>query len=63
MRLKSNGNLDKFEKESVSFHKKIRNSYLELAKKEPNRFVIINGDQNINTIQDEIHSILDKLFS
>ena len=63
MRLKSNGNLDKFEKESVSFHKKIRNSYLKLAKKEPNRFVIINGDQNINAIQDEIYLILDKVFS
>ena len=63
MRLKSNGNLDKFEKESVSFHKKIRNSYLKLAKKEPNRFVIINGDQNINAIQDEIYLILDKIFS
>ena len=63
MRLKSNGNLDKFEKESVSFHKKIRNSYLKLAKKEPNRFVIINGDQNINAIQNEIHLILDKIFS
>jgi len=63
MRLKSNGNLDKFEKESVGFHKKIRNTYLKLAKKEPNRFVIIKGDQNINAIQEEIHSILDKLFS
>ena len=63
MRLKSNGNLDKFEKESVGFHKKIRNSYLKLAKKEPNRFVIINGDQNINAIQNEIHLILDKIFS
>ena len=63
MRLKYNGNLDKFEKESVSFHKKIRNSYLKLAKKEPNRFVIINGDQNINAIQDEIYLILDKIFS
>jgi dTMP kinase len=63
MRLKSNGNLDKFEKESVGFHKKIRNTYLKLAKKEPNRFAIIKGDQNINAIQEEIHSILDKLFS
>jgi dTMP kinase len=62
LRLKSNGNLDKFEKESVGFHKKIRDSYLKLAEEEPNRFVIIKGDQNINVIQEEIHSILDKLF-
>ena len=63
LRLKSNGNLDKFEKESVGFHKKIRDSYLKLAEEEPNRFVIIKADQNINVIQEEINSIFDKLFS
>jgi dTMP kinase len=61
-RLKTNGNLDKFEKEKAGFHKKIRDSYLALAKKESQRFRIINSDQNINTIEKEIYSILDKLF-
>ena len=62
-RLKSNGNLDKFENEGIEFHKKIRKSYLKLAKKEPNRFKIIHSDQNINKIEQEINSILDKIFS
>ena len=62
-RLKKNGNLDKFEKEEISFHKKIRNSYLELAKREQDRFKVINGDQNINLIQKEIYLILDELYS
>ena len=61
-RLKTNGNLDKFEKEAADFHKRIRNSYLELAKKETQRFKIVNSDQNINLIEKEIISILDKLF-
>ena len=62
-RLKSNGNLDKFENEGIEFHKKIRKSYLKLAKKEPNRFKVIHSDQNINKIEQEINSILDKIFS
>jgi len=61
-RLKTNGNLDKFEKEKVGFHKKIRDSYLALAIKESQRFRIINSDQNIYTIEKEIYLILDKLF-
>lgn len=61
-RLKTNGNLDKFENEGISFHKKIRNSYLNLAKNEPKRFKIIDSSKNINTVQDEINLILDKVF-
>ena len=61
-RLKSNGNLDKFEKESADFHTRIRNSYLALAKKEPKRFEIIDSSQHINSIEKEIYRVLDKLF-
>ncbi len=61
-RLKKDGNLDKFESEKQAFHKKIRNSYLALAKNEPKRFKVINSNQNINSIEQEINLILDKLF-
>ena len=61
-RLKSDGDLDKFEKEAAGFHMKIRESYLALAKKEPKRFEIINSNQNINIIEKEIYFALDKLF-
>ena len=62
-RLKKDGNLDKFESEKKDFHKKIRNSYLALAKNEPKRFKVINSNQNINSIEQEINLILDKLFT
>ena len=62
-RLKKDGNLDKFESEKEDFHKKIRNSYLALAKNEPKRFKVINSNQNINSIEQEINLILDKLFT
>ena len=61
-RLKSDGNLDKFEKEAADFHRRVRGSYLALAKKEPGRFKIINSNQNINIIEKEIYLVLDKLF-
>lgn len=61
-RLKSDGNLDKFEKEEEGFHRKIRDSYLALAKKEPKRFKIISTNQNINIVEKEIYHTLDKLF-
>tara|TARA_B110000037_G_scaffold101991_1_gene118973 strand:- start:168 stop:785 length:618 start_codon:yes stop_codon:yes gene_type:complete len=61
-RLKENGNLDKFEKESKDFHMRIRDTYLALAKKESSRFKIINSNQNINSIEKEIYLVLDKLF-
>lgn len=34
---------DRFEKENISFHRKVRNAYLEVARKERNRFVVIDG--------------------
>jgi len=61
-RLNKVGDLDKFEKKEKSFHERIRKSYLELAKNERSRFKVINSNQNINTIQKEIHLILDEIF-
>ena len=61
-RLKSDGDLDKFEKEGADFHIKIRESYLALAKKEPKRFKIINSNKDISTVEKEIYFVLDKLF-
>jgi dTMP kinase len=42
LRRKRTGN-DRFERESVEFHKRVRNGYLELASKEPDRWFVIDG--------------------
>ena len=62
-RLHSTRELDKFEKEEKSFHQKVRDAYLKLAKAEPDRFVIIDSSQTIETIQIQIEQSLDKLIS
>jgi dTMP kinase len=34
---------DRFEAEDISFHRKIRSGYLELAENEPERWLVIDG--------------------
>ncbi|RQW76956.1 MAG: dTMP kinase, partial [Geobacter sp.] len=38
---------ERFELESLRFHQAVRNSYLELARQEPERFVVIDGTASI----------------
>ncbi|HKZ45866.1 MAG TPA: dTMP kinase [Thermodesulfobacteriota bacterium] len=51
---------DRFEREDIEFHKKVREGYLKLAKTEPNRIKIINGDRDIPVIHKEICGIIEK---
>ncbi|MCP5464177.1 MAG: dTMP kinase [Deltaproteobacteria bacterium] len=49
---------DRFEQEQKSFHEKVRAGYLEMAKKEPNRFVVVNADQTVQDLHAEILGIV-----
>lgn len=42
--------LDRIEKETVEFHKRVREGYLQIAKKEPDRIVVIDGRKKIEEI-------------
>ena len=44
----------RFEKETLSFHKKVRAGYLELARKEPLRFRIIDASNDENQVKNDI---------
>ena len=46
----------RFEKVDVSFHERLRQGYLELAKKEPERFRVINAASDVETVHQEIIS-------
>lgn len=46
--------LDRLEKEDSEFHQRVRKGYLEIARSNPDRFVVIDGTQSIEAIQDEI---------
>jgi len=52
------GDETRFEKEALSFHKKIRAGYLELARLEPQRFRVIDASQEKNKVQMDIEELL-----
>jgi dTMP kinase len=47
---------DRFEKEQMEFHQKVRDGYLELARKDKERFVIIDATQS----EDEVEAAIFK---
>ena len=49
---------NRFEEESVAFHQRIRDGYLQLAKREPHRFVILDGCQPLEALQQQIQHAL-----
>jgi dTMP kinase len=50
---------DRLELESVEFHRRVRNRYLELATAEPERFVVINALEPIEQIAGRIRARLE----
>ena len=50
--------LDRIERESLEFHKRVQNGYLAIAKEDTNRIKIIDATQPIDVIFNEIWSIL-----
>jgi dTMP kinase len=42
---------DRFEKEALSFHSRIKSAYVKLAQDEPDRFFVVDGEGDPETIQ------------
>jgi dTMP kinase len=52
---------DRFEKEKIEFHKRVRNKYLEIARSEAQRIKVINTDEKgIDEIQEQIRRMVDE---
>jgi dTMP kinase len=49
---------DRFEKEALDFHRRIREGYLTLARKEPSRIIVLDGMKDEQTLHGEIVSHL-----
>lgn len=54
--------LDRFEKEALSFHRKIRNAYIKLANEDPKRFFVVNGKADIMEAQATIRQKVEPLL-
>ena len=62
-RVKARGELDRFEKEELEFHKRIRNTYLDLAKNNSNRIEIIDSSKKIESMLNNVRQAIEKLFN
>lgn len=52
---------DRFEKEDVEFHRRVRDGYLKLAEAEPGRIKVVDGDSDIAAIHKRICEIVKEL--
>ncbi|MCF7794227.1 MAG: dTMP kinase [Candidatus Cloacimonetes bacterium] len=55
-------NADRLEQESLAFHKEVRKGFLDLAKQESDRFVILHGKKSIAEIQKDIIEVINKFI-
>jgi dTMP kinase len=51
---------DRFEREKIEFHEKVRYGFLELAKAEPQRFRVIDAARSAADVGQEIMDIIDR---
>lgn len=56
--LRSTGSKDRMEKKSLSYHKKVRKGYLNIAKKEPRRVKVVSALGEIAETQEKIRRIV-----
>ncbi|HEX2652030.1 MAG TPA: dTMP kinase [Xanthobacteraceae bacterium] len=54
---------DRFERETIDFHKKLREAYLELAQREPDRCVVIDASADLNAVAKSIWSVVNDRLS
>jgi dTMP kinase len=55
----SGRNEDRFEREKIEFHERVRAGFLELARAEPHRFRIIDAARSSEEVGQEIKNIID----
>jgi len=53
---------DRFESENIAFMQRMRNSYLTIAREEPDRVKIIDASQNLENVRLQIDEVLNDLL-
>jgi len=54
--------MDRFEKEELSFHRKIKKAYESLSKDDPKRFFVIDGILDIDTVHKTVRKKVETLL-
>ena len=61
-RAKARGQADRFELEQIEFFERIRDTYLEVAAREPRRVTVIEAGHSIEQVRAEIRQILSAIL-
>jgi len=51
---------DRFEREKIEFHERVRAGFLALARAEPDRFWVIDASRSVQEISEEIKTVVDR---
>ena len=57
------GDPDRFEVEQDDFFARVRDTYLQLARDEPERFVVVDVSRDLDTVRAEVRRLADRLLS
>jgi len=53
---------DRFEREKLEFHQRVRAGFLDIARAEPRRFRIVNAARSVEEVTQEIRALIDREF-
>ncbi len=62
-RVKTVRELDRIEQETVDFFARVRNGYLEMAKKEPRRYRVVNAALTVKDVQRQLAGIMAEILT
>ncbi len=57
-RLQGGGEWNRLDREALEFHRRVRAGYLELAGREPRRWVIVDASRPVDAVQADLRAIL-----
>ncbi|HOW59952.1 MAG TPA: dTMP kinase [Candidatus Omnitrophota bacterium] len=60
--LKRGGRHDRIEREALSFHRRVRQGFLTLAKKNPNRMVVLDTGKPLEWVTQKVRERLERVF-
>ncbi len=60
---KNNREKDRLDNEGLEFHKKVRNTYLELCEMFKDRIVKINGDQTLENVANDAYKVITNFLN
>ena len=59
-RKKKDNEWNRLDAYTVEFHKRVRAGYLEMVKQEPNRWVVVDAEQQWESVQEELRKVIEE---